>query len=215
MVMKHFLSCGFFSSDLWKAAMLCLVFRSDCHFSFFSSNQNIVENFTSCQHGRKSCTCLVCESSVRWLHEQSQLAEDLLQIKPPPKKSTHMPSSTVFFQHFFLGGWDGANFGLGFFLAEKGVSKIRFAKKSSKSVDHPEVRFVGSRSLCYTRTWKGHGEVFFWEKVSWIFVFLGFFRVEFWLMGWWYGRCIFFVGILVDGMILFWGLKMKICLDSR
>lgn len=65
-----------------------------------------------------------------------------------------------------------------FFLAEKGVSKIRFAKKSSKSVDHPEVRFVGSRSLCYTRTWKGHGEVFFGKKSLEFLFFWDFFGLN-------------------------------------
>ena len=128
---------------------------------------------------------------------------------------------------FFWGGRWWGKFWARFFLAEKGVSKIRFAKMCSESVVHPEVRFVGSRSLCYTRTWKGPWGSFFLGKKSLEFLlFLDFFGLNsgWWmLMVWRYDRCIFFDGILVDGMIVFGGLKMnqhpfhlgKICLDSR
>ena len=213
----------FFFLRLVESRNALFSFQIRLPFFFFSSNQNIVENFTSCQHGRKSCTCLVCESSVRWLHEQSQLAEDLLQIKPPPKKSTHMPSSTVFFQHFFLGGWDGANFGLGFFLAEKGVSKIRFAKRAPSRWTIRRSVLLGREVFVTREPGKAMGKFFFWKKsleflFFWDFFGLNsgwwddgmvdaFFLLEFWLMGW------FFFGVLRWTNIL--STVGKICLDSR
>lgn len=168
--MKHFLSGVFFSSELWKAQWF--VYFSDRTANFFLK-PSIVENFTSCQHGRKSCTYLVCESSVSWLHEQSLVSRRPSSDKTTQKKTHTCRLLLYFFSMFFLGGRWGANFGLGFFLAEKGVSKIRFEKMRSESVVHPEVRFVGSRSLCYTRTWKGPWGSFFLGKKSLEFLFFG------------------------------------------